>query len=180
MTEQSEIQELVEQAKRGDQAAFGKIYDEFSQPVYNFLFSRLKQKQNAEDLLQTIFLKAWKNLRTYKQQADAKFSTWLFQIANYTLIDHWRTRKETTDLEKIDNLPFFAIDPILYEEYSYLWKALGELSEDYQTVIDLRFRQDMGIAETAHIMNKSEVGIRVLQHRAIKALKNLLIHDHKI
>ncbi|MBX4205303.1 MAG: sigma-70 family RNA polymerase sigma factor [Candidatus Doudnabacteria bacterium] len=180
MLQEQEIQELIVQAKRGNTDAFGQIYDSLSQPLFNFLFARLRQKEQAEDLLQTVFLKIWHNLETYKPSSRAKFSTWAFQIANYTLIDYWRTRKETSDISLVENLSDFALNPTLYEKYDYLWEALRQLPDDYQTVIDLRFRQDRTVIETAKIMGKSQVGVRVLQHRAIKALREQLTSMNKI
>ncbi|MBI4049642.1 MAG: sigma-70 family RNA polymerase sigma factor [Candidatus Doudnabacteria bacterium] len=176
MLEEQEVQLLVRQAKTGDSEAFGRIFDLYSARVYNFLFGKLRHKQTAEDILSTVFLKAWENLSRYQTRQNAKFSTWLFQIANFTLIDHWRTRKETTELSKVENLSVFAADPKLYEDYEFLWIALSELPPEYQTVLDLRFKQEFSVAETAKIMNKSEVGVRVLQHRALKLLKEKLIN----
>jgi len=180
MVEESQIQELVKLAKQGNTPAFEGLYDLLSKPVYNFLFSRLRQKETAEDLLQTVFLKVWNNLASYTPSRKAKFSTWVFQIANYTLIDFWRTRKETVDISGIENLMNFAEDPKLYEKYDYLWQALYSLPDEYQTVLELRFKQDLDVAEVAEIMDKSLVGIRVLQHRAIKALRNKLVQAKKI
>ena len=110
----------------------------------------------------------------YKPKQSAKFSTWLYQIANFTLIDYWRTKKTTTELTEVENLSAFAVDPEAYEEYEYLWIAISQLPLEYQTVLDLRFKQDMSVEETAQIMHKSLVGVRVLQHRAMKALKDKL------
>jgi RNA polymerase sigma-70 factor, ECF subfamily len=173
-TEEKDIQELVKQAQQGDSAAFGKIYDIFAKQIHNFLFSRVRHQQLAEDLVQTVFLKTWNNLASYKPRPNAKFSTWLFQIANYTLIDHWRTRKTTVELEKVDNLLAFSQQPEMFETYKYLWSAISQLPDKYQTVLELRFKQDLSVEETAEVMSKSEVGIRVLQHRALKALKEKL------
>jgi RNA polymerase sigma-70 factor, ECF subfamily len=127
-------------------------------------------------LVHTVFLKAWTNLRSYQPRANAKFSTWLYQIAHYTLIDHWRTKKTTTELVEVENLAAFAEDPKFFEEYGYLWKAIKKLPISYQEVLDLRFKQDLSVEETAQIMGKTTVGIRVLQHRALKALKTHLNH----
>lgn len=174
MMQENDIQKLVSAAQTGDENAFGRIYDHFARPIYNFIFGKIRHKEVSEDLLHTTFLKAWVNIRSYKPKPTAKFSTWLYQIANYTLIDYWRTRKSTVELTEVENLIEFSSDPKLYEEYEYLWKALSELPQAYQTVLDLRFKQEMSVEETAQIMGKSSVGIRVLQHRALKALKEKL------
>ncbi len=172
--QESDVKNIVAKAQTGDAEAFGQIYDLYSKQVFNFLIGKVRHKETTEDLVHTVFLKAWTNLRSYQPRATAKFSTWLFQIANYTLIDHWRTSKATTELADVENLAQFAVDPDLYEEYEYLWIAISELPLDYQTVLDLRFKQEMSVEEAAHIMGKSSVGIRVMQHRALKALKDKL------
>jgi len=76
MVSEQEIQELVSKAKQADESAFGQLYDIFSQQVFNFLLGKLAHKQTAEDLVQTVFLKAWTNLQKYQQRPSAKFSTW--------------------------------------------------------------------------------------------------------
>lgn len=169
--QESDVQNLIRAAQGGNSGAFGQIYDLYSRQIYNFLFNKIRHRQTAEDLLHTVFLKAWTNLKSYKPQSTAKFSTWLYQIANFTLIDHWRTRKMTTELSGIENLIRFAEDPKLYEEYEYLWIAISELPLSHQVILDLRFKQDLSVEETAKVLRKTQVGVRVLQHRALKALR---------
>ena len=171
MLPEADIQNLIIRAQDGDREAFGQIYDLFAARLFNFLVGKVKHKEICEDLVQTVFLKAWTNLGSYKPRSSAKFSTWLYQIANFTLIDYWRTRKTTVDLDEVENLSQMATDQKLYEDYGFLWSALSRLSLPYQTVLDLRFRQQLSVSETAAVMNKSEISIRVLQHRALKALK---------
>ena len=171
MTDEKKIQDLVALAQTGDKSAFGEIYEIYSSQIYNFLYARLRHRETSEDLLHTIFLKAWTNLVRYKPQRTAKFSTWLFQIANYTLIDHWRVRKQTVELDKVENLASLAEEPKAYEDYEFLWIGISELSLEHQAVLDLRFKQEMSVSETAQVLGKSEVAVRVLQHRAIQALK---------
>lgn len=174
MVEERQVQNLVKNAKRGDSQAFGELYDLYASKVFNFIFSRVRNKAVAEDILQTVFLKAWNSLAKYTPSPNAKFSTWLFQIANFTVIDYWRTKKDILDLDKLENLTQFAVDPKLYENYNFLWAALDELPQDYSTVVYLRFIQDLSIKETAEIMNKTQIGVRVAQHRAIKSLRSIL------
>jgi RNA polymerase sigma-70 factor, ECF subfamily len=174
MIEEIDVQNLVRRAQDGEQEAFSLIYDNYAQPIYNFLMGKVRHREVCEDLVHTVFLKAWMNLKSYQPRPNAKFSTWLYQIANYTLIDHWRTKKSTVELVEVENLAAFAVEPENYEEYSYLWDAIKKLPLNYQTVLDLRFKQDMSVEETAQVMGKTTVGVRVLQHRALRALKNKL------
>jgi len=78
------------------------------------------------------------------------------------------------EINEIENLAQFAINQPLYEEYDYLWKAMVKLPDTYQTVLDLRFKQDLSVSETAEIMKKSQVSIRVLQYRALRLLRETL------
>ena len=174
MMQEEDVQNLIQKAQEGDADAFGEVYNLYAKPIHNFLFGKIRHPQITEDMVHTVFLKAWTSLRSYKPQSNAKFSTWLYQIANFTLIDYWRTKKTTTELSDVENLAQFAQDPEFYEEYEYLWIAISQLPLDYQTVLDLRFKQDLSVAETAQVMRKSLVGIRVLQHRALKALRSKL------
>ncbi|MBX4187960.1 MAG: RNA polymerase sigma factor [Candidatus Doudnabacteria bacterium] len=181
MIDEIGVQRLVKESVLGDRESFGKIYDIFSDKIFNFILYRVRNKQTAEDILQTVFLKAWNNLPKYSPTNRAKFSTWLFQIANFTVIDYWRTKKDTIEIDKLENLSQFAVEPKLYENYKFLWGALEQLPSDYQLVLRLRFIDDLSVTEAAWAMNRSEVGIRVLQHRALKALRNILIkngHDN--
>lgn len=174
MVDEIQVQKLIKDAKRGNSQAFGQLYDLYSPRLFNFILAKTQNRTVAEDLLQTVFLKAWNRLSKYKPSPAAKFSTWLFQIANYTIIDYWRTRKETVEIDKLENLAIFAVEPKQYENYNFLWKVMSELPEDYKSVIYLRFIQDLSIIETAEVMNKTQIGVRVLQHRALKALRKLL------
>lgn len=179
LTEQ-EIQVLISKSQEGDQDAFGQIYTTYSQQIFNFLLSKLSHKQTAEDLVQTVFVKAWTNIKRYQPRSSAKFSTWLFQIANFTLIDHWRTRKSSVEISEVENLVQFAQNPQMYEEYGYLWEAIRRLPLTYQTVLDLRFKQDQSVIETAKAMKKSQISVRVLQHRALKLLRKELEQHHEL
>ncbi len=175
MTDESEVQKLVKKAAEGSSDSFGRLYDLYSGRIFNFILAKVRHKPTAEDLLHTVFLKAWRNLGKYRPQKNTKFSTWLFQIANFTIIDYWRTNKETSSADALENLVEFATNPRQYENYEFLWKAMRGLSADHQTVLQLRFIQDLSVEEAAVAMRKTRVGIRVLQHRALKALQKIMI-----
>ena len=73
MTDENEIQELVKKAQGGDSESFGLIYDTYARQVHNFLFGKLRHQQVCEDMVHTVFLKAWTNLKSYQPRAGAKF-----------------------------------------------------------------------------------------------------------
>ncbi len=173
MAQEDAIQKLVKEAQNGDSNAYGELYDIFSQRLFNFLVGKTRHKELTEDLLHTVFLKAWSNLNSYIP-GTAKFSTWLFQIANYTLIDYWRTKKDTIEIEKIDNLTQFASQIEQKDENRFVWEAIDKLPEQQRSILLLRFKEDFTITEISQILKKSQVAVRVQQHRALSALKKHL------
>ena len=178
MTAAEEIERLVILVQKGDQDAFAKIYDLFIDPIYRYIFYRVKDEE-AEDLVETVFLKAWENIRQYKP-GNKSFSAWIFRIAHNLVIDHYRANSNSTNVELDDNLPdhkrehnpIRSTENILHQRS--LKKALACLSKKYQEVIIYKFINEFSNEEIAKIMKKSEGSIRILQFRALKALKKEL------
>ena len=170
---EKEIQNLILQAQKGDQGSFTQIYNLYFERVYKFIFFRTKLKEEAEDLTSLVFLKVWKNLKKYRLQKTAKFSTWLFQIARFTLIDFYRQQKPQVSLSDIKELG--EVDFIEKEvELSEVKRCLLLLPENYQAVINLRYFEDLEYKQIAQIMGKTSIGVRVLLHRAIKKLVKIM------
>ena len=173
-----EIKEIVRQAQTGNQEAFGQIYNLFFERIYKFIFFRTKQKEEAEDLASLVFLKVWQNLKKYKFQNDAKFSTWLFQITRFTLIDFYRRQKPQVSLENIGELR--DLDKLFVEtQINEVKERLLLLPEKYQTVITLKYFEDLSHKQIAEIMGKTSTGVRVMLHRALKKLANLMENYEK-
>lgn len=165
-----EVRQLVAQARAGSRHSLGQLFDIFVDRVFRFLSHRMPSQEQAEDMTQTVFLEMIQSLPRYRPQAGAKFSTWLFQIARHRLIDFYRRQKREVPL---DDIVEPAIEPAWADpvEQDALRQALSQLPERYSTVLQLRYHQDLPTAEVARIMNVSSINVRVLQHRAIKALR---------
>lgn len=172
MTE-SEIQEYVARAKSGDSGACGVLFEEFSDRIYRFLILRVSERETAEDLTQTVFVEMIQSLPRYKPQKSAKFSTWLFQIARFRLIDHYRSHKTHIPLE---DAPEPAEEPAHPDPAAdqELLAALAQLPEKQRTVLHLHFFEDMSPNDIARVLKTTAVNVRVIQHRAIKALRTLI------
>jgi RNA polymerase sigma-70 factor (ECF subfamily) len=172
MESEYQVQELVTQAQAGDVHCAGKLFDLYMVRIFRFLCHRMPTNEAAEDLSQTVFLEMVKSLHRYNPQRNAKFSTWLFQIARHRLVDFYRRRRQEVSLEDIPE-PVATItwmDPVGYDG---LHQAVAALPERYGTVLNLRYQEDLSAAEIAQIMNTSEINVRVLQHRALKALRGV-------
>jgi RNA polymerase sigma-70 factor, ECF subfamily len=177
-----ELQNAFEKAQKLDREAFGLIYDHFSEKLYRFIFFRVGHKELAEDILADTFVKAWTKI---EQVSNAKaFTSWIYQIAKNNIIDYYRVKKVTIDLEEVVDVLEDASSPIedanLIIEQRVVVELIEHLAPDQQQVIRYKFFEDLENIEIAQIMGRSEGSIRVIQHRAILRLKELLRKKKRI
>src|SRR5437899_2687904 len=98
----SEIEKsVIQQAKQGNEQAFGQLYELYFEKIYKFIFFRVSHKEIDEDLAEEVFIKAWTSIKTVKEES---FSGWLYQIAKNKVIDHYRQKKTIIDIEEIENV----------------------------------------------------------------------------
>jgi RNA polymerase sigma-70 factor (ECF subfamily) len=140
---------------------------------------------DAEDLTGEVFLRTWQALSGYRQRGTP-FLAYLFRVAHNALIDHYRRRGEKDqqsigELEEVlkDAHPGPAEVAGARLEHQELLNVMSQLHEDYHTVLVLRFISGLSPEETAHVMQRSTGSIRVLQHRALEALRKQL-HSSKV
>jgi RNA polymerase sigma-70 factor (ECF subfamily) len=168
--------ELVVRAQQGDKEAVGILYETYAQVVFRYISYRVESDVIAEDLTSDVFLRMVRSLPEYKD-IGAPFGAWLFRIAANRITDFYRGR-QTRQAEAIPET--YSIDTDLTdrledeEERGRLREALRALPEEYQTVLILRFMQDKPHADIAVVVGKSVEAVRVVQHRALKALATQL------
>jgi RNA polymerase sigma-70 factor, ECF subfamily len=167
---------LLAKAKKGDQVAFGEIYNLYFKKIYRFIFFRVGHKEIAEDLAEEVFLKAFTKISSV--QENKAFEGWLYQIARNLVIDYYRQKKLIVALEDIENTLEYETNVIdvvnLESQQKVFLKFIKELSSEQQTVIKLKFFEDLENSEIAQILEKNEGAIRVIQHRAISKLQELI------
>jgi len=173
---QFDDEQFIKQVKNGDAEAFGKLYDQYAEVIFRYVYSHLENRLDAEDLTEEIFLRAWRALPKYDERG-LPFSAFLFRIARNSLIDYYRQKKvvsslDDTDVQSHEPSPEEAVD-INIENHD-LRKTIAELREDYRNVLIFRFLSGLSPEETAQVMQRSVGAVRVLQHRALSALKDLL------
>lgn len=170
------LDSLVRKAIRRDDIAFGQIYDLYFEKVYRFVFYRVNHRQAAEDLVAEVFIKAWNKITEIAEPKS--FNGWIYQIARNLVIDYYRSRKEDVDLSLLENVLEYEDNILDKANFTFQQKAflesLKKLSAEQQLVIKLKFIEELDNPEIAELLNKSEGAIRVIQHRAIQELKNLL------
>jgi len=174
--------ELIARAQAGDVEAFGELYEMYAVLIYRYILARVNTESDAEDLTEIVFLRAFESLHRYKERGR-RFSAFLYQVARNALVDHYRQQRRTETIEAVERLP--SQDPapdqrLLEEERSdVLRKALAELPADYQEVIRLRVILSMPTTVVGEWLDRSEGAVRVLLHRALKALRRKMVQSNE-
>lgn len=173
-----DIQELVEKAKQGDRESFAEIYDLFADKLFKYISIKIQDKIQAEDILQEVFVKAWKNLYTLRDE-KLQFSAWMYRITSNTVSDYFRKIYREPEPVELTAVHDVAAAPEISQDddavkRELLLKATKKLPPQYQEVIELIFIQELSISQTARIFKKSNLAIRLMQHRALRSLKNIL------
>jgi RNA polymerase sigma-70 factor (ECF subfamily) len=172
---EAEITGLVEKAAGGDFEAFGELYNIYLDRIYRYVFYQVKDKMTAEDLLEEIFVKAWKAIGSYRGKGQA-FSAWLYRIAHNYLVDYFRKSQKRRSLE-IERVAIVASDEGEFEKRATrqeLLEALSCLRDNQRQVIILKFIEGLDNREISQIMGKSQGAIRILQMRALAILQKIL------
>lgn len=172
-----EIDDLVLASQEGDKEAFTELYDHFFDSIYRYVYFRVVPAE-VDDIVETIFVKSWLNLESYEKR-DVNFSAWLFRIAHNAVIDFRRSHRS------IDALDYAVPDeseqtaPKSLTEKAMMTKvvrdAVDTLREPYRQVIVLKFLTGLSNAEVAEVLGQREGNVRVLQFRALKELKKILV-----
>ena len=168
---------LVRRASAGDPEAFGDLYERHLDRVFRYFYYRVGQREEAEDLTEQVFLKAWQAMGSYNCRG-VPFSAWLFRVAHNLLVDHRRAYPEIEQLDNALALEDDGADPheltARRAEASELAAALSQLSTIEQSVVALRFVEGLDHRSVASIINKSEVATRSIQSRALARLARIL------
>ncbi len=164
---------LVDQATSGDGEAFAKLYDAYVERVSRYIYFRVAEDCDMEDLVSQVFLKAWENLDRFKA-GGAPFVAWLYTIARNLVIDHYRMKKEVLPLEEALALPSDMGMPDEEAQARFdleeLRNALQFLKADQQQALILKYIAGLSNESIAQIMNKQEGTVRGLQMRGLQAL----------
>lgn len=174
-----DLSKLVEQARSGEAEAFGHLYDLFLDKIYRFVFLKVSNKQEAEDLSQQVFMKAWENIWQF-QDEGVPFSSWLYKIARNLVIDFYRTRRAVISLEEtiesdvlLDEVDIGEEIVMNYDKQTLL-ASLNSLTDGQKDVVILRYIEDMSYDEIAKITGKNQAALRILQYRGMRKLKAIL------
>jgi RNA polymerase sigma-70 factor, ECF subfamily len=181
-SDSARMMELVERAQSGEAEAFGRLYDQYCDTVYRYIYYRVGGKATAEDLTSETFLRALRRIGTFTWQGR-DFGAWLVTIARNLVADHFKSSRfrlevttgEMLDANEVERSPEDSVLESLSN--AALLDAVGRLNPQQQECVTLRFLQGLSVAETARVMGKNEGAIKTLQYRAVRTLARLLPDD---
>lgn len=164
---------------------FDRLYNDYHATLFQFLFYMVKNRAVAEELVQEVYIKVLRSYHSYEERSNEK--TWLLTIARNVAIDYLRThnRRSSRWLSKFefnkqnakDDTPLPEEIVMQKEEVQAIYHSLKNCTLDQQQVLILRYIQEFTVNETAEVLEWSVSKVKTTQHRAIKALRELL-DDH--
>jgi len=176
LNNQVEDYQLIENAGNGDNEAFGLLYERYVRKIYNYIFYRTGNVNDAEDLTAKVFHRAFRHIESYNQRG-IPFSAWLYRIAHNLVANWYRDRSRKKEVALDDQLPSsfhfdfpeFALEKS--QESEKMIKGLRKLPPERQQLIILKFVEGLSNAEIGLIMRKSEGAIKSLYHRTLESLR---------
>ncbi len=171
--------ELVELAKVGDKDAFGELYERYMEKIYSYVYYRMGNHHEAEDLTARVFFRAMAHIENYTERG-VPFQAWLYRIA-HNLVANWhrdRGRRKVIPLDEFIAASLKSESPDSQaedkEEQDALRAAIRRLPEERQQLLLLKFVDHLSNAEIGVIMDRTEGAIKSLYHRTLLALRDEL------
>ncbi len=175
MWEEEQDGALVAAALRGDGEAFAELVRRYDRPVYHLAYRTLHDAEEARDVTQEAFFKAYRSLRTFRP--EAKFSTWIFSIAYHACCDRLNKRRRFSGEEiqdPVDAAPSPEHQAIALDEARRLRAAIDALPEKYRTVITLYHLQGQQYEEIAQVLGLPMGTVKTHLFRAKEHLRRML------
>jgi RNA polymerase sigma-70 factor (ECF subfamily) len=175
---QDDDQVLANMAKN-DSNAFGELYERHVTSIYRYVYYRVGNAEDAEDLTARVFMRALKHVKNYNDRG-VPFTAWLYRIAHNVVANYHRdnSRHPSVPLDEMElhsahhDDTDFNIDSA--SERERLLRAIRILPEDRQQLVVLKFVEQLQNSEIGQIMNRSEGAIKSLYHRTLMQLREIL------
>ena len=183
MPESEYIEEdVLALASQGDRDAFGLLYERYTERIFNYVYYRTGNVHDAEDLTARVFQRAMNHIRNYTDRG-VPFSAWLYRIA-HNLVANWHRDRSRRQEIPINDLPALTAKEehpertlVRTEDQEVLLRIIRRLPSERQTLLILKFVENLSNAEIGQIMGRSEGAVKSLYHRTLLALRDEL-GDH--
>ncbi len=171
--------DVICRAIKGDEEAFAQLYEEHFNKIYRYIYLRLGNQAEAEDLTQEVFVKILKAIGSYKWR-NLPFTSWLFRIAHNQVIDYLRKESKVEKVALEDDVASFdeRNPELIVEQNLEIEELIGnikKLSPAQHEVISLRFGSELSVAEVAKALGKNTGTVKALQYNGIVALRRMLL-----
>ena len=176
-TRRNQLNEKCDNETKSMEAAIAGLFEEYYDKVVRYIYIRISDQPEAEDLAGEVFLKALKSMGSYRGSAE-QLRFWIFKIARNIVIDHYRkmSKRKTVNLDDVEIADSTNVEEMAERrlQIGELTKAMKQLTEAQREVIGLRFFAGLSSAETAQILGKSSGAVREMQCDAIQRLRKLM------
>ncbi|MGN0106556.1 MAG: RNA polymerase sigma factor [Hominilimicola sp.] len=183
--------DLIKKCKRGSREAFNILFSRYQSQVVNIAYSMLSDREDAFDAAQEVFVRVYKNIESFKEQAS--FTTWLYRITSNVCSDILRKRQKDTNVVSInqfvdenkdmdikDDSQTIEENMELSERQSAVRNAINELKEEYRVVITLCDIEGMSYDEMSNMLNIPTGTVKSRINRARNALKKILMKKREL
>ena len=164
---------LIQRAQRGEAQAVSELYQLHAPAIFRYFYFRVQDRAAAEDLTSEVFIKMIEGLPRYEERGFP-ISAWLFRIAHDRVVDHHRRSAYRQAEPLSDTLEAreagTEAQALARAEQDRLLLLLGTLTDEQQTVVQLRFIEGLSLEDCAQILGKTSGAIKSLQHRALRQL----------
>jgi RNA polymerase sigma-70 factor, ECF subfamily len=164
--------QILQRCQNGELEYFGLLFDAYYKKIYNFIYYRTHHKETAEDVASLVFTKALEKIESFNPK-KAGFSTWLYQIARNSIIDHYRTAKSTDDIENAFDLPSSSNIERDADTRAQLEKVkayLEELPVQQRDIVIMRVWDGLSHKEIAEVLGISEANSKMTYSRVMGKL----------
>ena len=143
-----------------------KVYTEYKEKVMRYMLKKVQNPHDAEDLTSEVFLKVFKSIESFDEN-KASISTWIYTVARNTVIDYYRTRKDTAELD--ENLTAENADTSLFK--NEMLEALAAALERSRNIVILHYYNGLPLKSIAEAMGTSYSHTKLLHNKALTELK---------
>ena len=178
------LENIILEARKGKRNAQNAVIELLWNKVYNYVYGKIRNEEEAEDVAIETFTKVFTKLKLYNEDFD--FTTWVISIAHNTMIDHIRKSPklnislddDTNFLEILEDQPSPEEYLILKQDNDKLITAIAQLREPYQRIIELRYLEDKTYKEIAEELNLSLANVKVRLLRAKQLLMEVMQNNN--
>ncbi|MCH8518972.1 sigma-70 family RNA polymerase sigma factor [Candidatus Gracilibacteria bacterium] len=171
--------ELIQSFQGGNFDAFGVIYERYIDKIFVYILRKVGEREQAEDICSQVWMRALRDLEKSEKGQDFYFQAWIYRIAHNSVIDWYRTCKESVSEEILESIPISediagSIDT--QDTLIRVEKYLENCKESEKNILLLRLWDEMSYKEIAEFVGKSEAACKQVVKRGIEKLKANIVY----